>query len=57
MRRRFVGVVVSDKMDKTRVVITERMERLLFTRRRCVELRNSTCMTRIMPPKRRHSSY
>jgi len=27
MRRRFVGVVVSDKMDKTRVVIAERMER------------------------------
>ncbi|WP_018963286.1 30S ribosomal protein S17 [Coprothermobacter platensis] len=27
MRRRFVGVVVSDKMDKTRVVVTERMER------------------------------
>jgi small subunit ribosomal protein S17 len=26
MRRRFVGVVVSDKMDKTRVVVTERME-------------------------------
>ncbi|NPV88878.1 30S ribosomal protein S17 [Coprothermobacteraceae bacterium] len=27
MRRRFVGVVVSDKMDKTRVVVSERLER------------------------------
>jgi len=46
MRRRFVGVVVSDKMDKTRVVIAERMERHPLYKKEMRRNTNSMCMTK-----------
>jgi len=56
MRRRFVGVVVSDKMDKTRVVIAERMERHPLYKKEMRRNTNFMCMTKTMFLRRATSS-